>query len=85
MMDFFGRYCLSQMAKTTQAAKTISTITLQAKALVVMNGKKKELETRNGTNGMRKSPTKIVFRRICLFIDNTLPVYTIQVNIVRTN
>jgi len=49
----------SRIASNIQAAKTISTMILQAKALVVINGKKRELDTRNGINGTAKSPTKM--------------------------
>lgn len=55
---------MSSRASSSQAAKTISTIILQAKALVVIKGKKKELETRNGMNGTRKSPVKTTFFRV---------------------
>lgn len=46
--------------RRSHAAKTISTIILQAKALVVMNGKKRALDMRNGTKGIAKRPAKTV-------------------------
>jgi hypothetical protein len=55
-------------ASTAQAAATISTIILHANALVVINGKKRELETKSGTNGIIKSPIKIIPFRIFLFM-----------------
>ncbi len=69
MVDFFGLYLESVIARTAQQAKTISTIILKAKALVVINGKKKGLETKKGMNGIAKRPTKIVFLSICLFMN----------------
>src|SRR3989344_4752673 len=66
--DFLGRYSVSTNASDNQATKIISTIILQANTLVVMNGKKKLLETRNGTNGTRKSPENTAVLNICLFI-----------------
>ena len=60
MSDFFGRYSASRRASSIQAAKMISMIIRKAKALVVMKGKKKELETRNGMNGKRKRPMNTI-------------------------
>lgn len=51
-----------------QRANTISTTILKAKALVVIKGKNNEEETRNGMNGMKKSPASTALLNVCLFI-----------------
>jgi len=66
--DLFGRYSGASRASKSQQAVTTSTIILKAKALVVIKGKKNELETKKGTNGSRKSPAIATNRSVCLFI-----------------
>src|SRR4051812_31904153 len=67
IQETLGRYSGSERARSTQAAKQTSRMILKAKALVVINGKKRLEETKNGINGIIKSPTKISFFGICLF------------------
>jgi len=66
--DLFGLYSSLRSIRTIQRAKTISTTILKAKALVVINGKNSEEETKNGIKGIRKRPAKIAFLNVCLFI-----------------
>jgi hypothetical protein len=72
IIDFFGLYSGSMTARIIQRANITSTIILHAKALVVMKGKKREPETKKGIKGTKKSPAKMTFLRICLFINSIL-------------
>ena len=60
IQENFGRYDSSLMARTNQVAKIISTMSLKTKALPVINGKKSEEATTNGTNGIANKPVKII-------------------------
>src|SRR3989344_3513151 len=71
--DFFGWYSSKLSAKRSHAAKTISITTRQKKALVVMNGKKSELDRRNGIKGIKKSPPKTVQLNAFLLIRSIVP------------
>ena len=75
MGDLFGRYSGSIRARIAQAAKMISMMILQVKTLVVMKGKKRDEETRNGMKGMMKRPERIKKRNVCLFIASIVPLY----------
>jgi hypothetical protein len=68
IIDFFGLYSGAIAARTTQQAKTSSTIILQAKALEVINGKNKLLKTRNGIKGTQNNPPTTIHHKVFLFI-----------------
>lgn len=61
--DLRGRYSLYFKARYNHTAKIISTTILQKKALGVINGKKNELDTKNGINGTAKIPDNTTRRR----------------------
>ena len=56
------------MASAIHEAKTTSIIDLKRNAFVVINGKNKDVETKNGTKGTAKIPAKMMYLSICLFI-----------------
>jgi hypothetical protein len=68
-----GLYSLSTSSSMSHAAKMISTTILHTKAFVVIKGKKRELDTKNGTNGMTNRPIKTTALSVCLFIATIVP------------